>query len=236
MIDNVDVKGKKWEFDDSVANCFSNMLERSIPGYNTMRSLVFSIGQNYVKDKTTIVDVGCSNGIAIEPFVEKNGAYNNYLLLDVSEPMLDKCRKKFKGYIESGLVKVDNFDLRRGLEKGGNSLVLSILTIQFTPIEYRQKIVKSIYDSLIDGGAFIFVEKVLGNDSDLDSLLVSEYYKIKSENQYTQEQIQDKRKSLEGVLVPITASWNEDLLKSAGFRKIDCFWRVLNFAGWIAVK
>ena len=59
---------------------------------------------------------------------------------------------------------------------------------------------------------------------------------MKSDNLYTQEQIQKKRKSLEGVLVPITAKWNEDLLKEAGFKQIDCFWRSLNFAGWVAIK
>ena len=49
-------------------------------------------------------------------------------------------------------------------------------------------------------------------------------------------QIADKRKSLEGVLVPITAKWNENLLKECGFKQIDCFWRCLNFAGWVAIK
>ncbi|MBQ1659307.1 MAG: tRNA (cmo5U34)-methyltransferase, partial [Clostridia bacterium] len=62
------------------------------------------------------------------------------------------------------------------------------------------------------------------------------YYRIKGEHSYTQEQISAKRKSLEGVLVPITAKWNEQLLGSAGFKKIDCFYRYLNFAGWICIK
>lgn len=95
---------------------------------------------------------------------------------------------------------------------------------------------QSIYNALNDGGAFVFVEKVLGNTSLLDSVLVKEYYALKSANLYTQEQIESKRKSLEGVLVPLTAAWNEDLLKQTGFKQIDCFWRQLNFAGWIAIK
>lgn len=33
-----------------------------------------------------------------------------------------------------------------------------------------------------------------------------------------------------------TAKWNEELLQMSGFREIDCFWRWVNFAGWIAVK
>mgnify|MGYP002682876247 CR=1 FL=1 len=49
-------------------------------------------------------------------------------------------------------------------------------------------------------------------------------------------EIERKRLSLEGVQVPVTARWNEDMLRSAGFDKIECFWRWMNFAGWVAIK
>ena len=52
---------------------------------------------------------------------------------------------------------------------------------------------------------------------------------------YTEE-IERKRLALEGVLVPMTAHWNEDLLRQAGFQQVECFWRYLNFAGWLAIK
>ena len=42
--------------------------------------------------------------------------------------------------------------------------------------------------------------------------------------------------ALEGVLVPVTASWNAELLRSAGFTDVDVFWRWLNFAGFVAIK
>ena len=151
--------------------------------------------------------------------------------------MLQAARERYKGWIDEGFLTVESFDIRNGLpEHLYTSLVLSVLTLQFTPIEYRQKIIQSIYDSLETGGALILVEKVLGCNYSIDEMLVDEYYKIKAENAYTQEQIIAKRTSLEGVLVPITAAWNEDMLKSAGFKSVDCFWRYLNFAGWIAVK
>ena len=86
------------------------------------------------------------------------------------------------------------------------------------------------------GGAFIIVEKVLGNSAKIDDLFVKEYYNLKQENGYTQEQIANKRKSLEGVLVPLTSSFNEHLLHQVGFKYVDCFFRCLNFAGWIAIK
>ena len=236
MQDNVMPEGK-WEFNLEVTDCFGEMLERSIPAYADMRELVKRIGKRFVKRKTTIVDLGCSTGEAVQPFIAAFGCQNHYKLYDVSEPMLEACREKFKGWINEGFLTVESFDIRNGLPPMlVTSLVLSVLTLQFTPIEYRQKIIQSVYDSLEPGGALILVEKVLGNDFTLDSMMVDEYYRIKAENAYTQEQISAKRKSLEGVLVPITAHWNEQMLRDAGFRHIDCFWRYLNFAGWVAIK
>ena len=45
-----------------------------------------------------------------------------------------------------------------------------------------------------------------------------------------------RRVALEGVLVPETASGNERLLRKAGFSDVECFWRWMNFASWVAVK
>lgn len=236
MQDNVMPTGK-WEFDQEVTDCFGEMLERSIPAYSDMRELVKRIGKRYVKRNTSIIDLGCSTGEAVLPFIKAYGAQNTYKLYDVSEPMLNACRERYKGWINEGFLSVEEFDIRNGLpEFLFSSLILSVLTLQFTPIEYRQKIIQSIYDSLQPGGALIIVEKVLGSDYPMDSMMVDEYYRIKSENAYTQEQISAKRKSLEGVLVPITAKWNEEMMKQAGFKSVDCFWRYLNFAGWVAVK
>lgn len=227
----------KWEFNEEVTSCFDEMLERSIPAYNDMRELVTKIGKRYVKVKSAIVDLGCSTGEAIKPFIQAFGVQNQYRLYDVSEPMLEETRKRYKGWMDIGVLTVENFDIRNGLPKNVfSSLVLSVLTLQFTPIEYRQKIISSIYNSLEPGGALILVEKVLGTNYEIDSMLVDEYYKIKADNAYTQEQIMAKRKSLEGVLVPITARWNEEMLKDSGFSSVDCFWRYLNFAGWVAIK
>lgn len=230
-IDNInEIKGK-WEFDENVTRVFGNMLSRSIPSYETMRQLVFDLGKHFVKDGV-VVDLGCSNGLSIERFVE---AFPTafFRLFDVSEPMLKSCKRKYSDY---STVFVDNMDIREGIPCDNIDLALSILTLQFTPIEYRQNILQDVYDKLNNGGAFIIVEKVLGNSAKIDNLFVEEYYNMKKENGYTQEQIANKRKSLEGVLVPLTASFNEHLLHQVGFKYVDCFYRHLNFCGWIAIK
>lgn len=226
-----------WEFNEDVTSVFGDMISRSIPSYEIMRELCYRIGRNFLKKDddmyNNVTDIGCSNGLSVQRFIDEYITNTNFSLLDISEPMLDECRKKYDGLKN---VNVLNHDIVEKLPQQDNNLVISCLTIQFTPIEYRQTILLNVYDSLKSGGALILVEKVLGNSYETNKLLVDEYYDIKKENGYSQELIQAKRKSLEGVLVPLTASFNEQMLRECGFRKIDTFWRCLNFCGWIAIK
>jgi len=235
MKDEITATGK-WEFDDDVTKAFDDMLKRSIPQYDIMRKAVFDIGCKFVKQGTDIVDLGTSRGESVDALIKKFGAWNRFHLVDRSPAMLTILKDRYKGYIESGVVNVRDTDLRSDFPSVRASLVQSVLTIQFIPIEYRQRIIQSIYNSLNPGGAFIIVEKLLGNTSDLNDLMVNLYYNLKRENKYTDDQIERKRLSLEGVLVPVTARWNEELLSQAGFREVDCFWRWMNFAAWVAVR
>lgn len=226
----------KWVFDEEVASVFDTMLSQSIPSYDRMRDLCFQLGKRFVTPNTGIVDLGASLGRAVEPFINQFGSANSYYLYEVSEAMRDRLVNNPTFMIDpvhilnQSIADVGSYGAIR------NSLILSILTLQFTPIEHRQTILSNIYNSLETGGAFILVEKVLGHTKLLDDTMVDTYYKMKGENGYTKEQIAAKRKSLEGVLVPVKAKWNQDLLIEAGFSHIDCFYRDLNFAGWIAIK
>ena len=235
MQDNVIPQGK-WVFDEKVTNCFENMIERCIPNYDTIRKLVFDLGCCFVKEGTEIIDLGCSTGIGIKPFIDKYGAHNHFTLIDSSKPMIDKCNKEYSGYIRTNIIDVECLDLKNGIKKRNTSLILSFLTLQFVPMEYRAKLLSDIYNALNYGGAFILIEKLISDSNKINNIYLDKYYLHKIENGYTQNEITTKRKSLEGVLVPLTSKWNEDFLRSQGFSHVECFWRWLNFGGFIAVK
>jgi len=151
--------------------------------------------------------------------------------------MIKAAAARFAHYQDAGIeVSIRKHDLREVLPDIKANIVLSILTIQFTPIEYRLNIIKDIFEKLETGGILILVEKVLGNSRDIDKQMIRQYYGLKAAHGYSGEDIERKRLSLEGVLVPLTAKWNEMMLNDAGFAEVDCFWRWMNFAGWIAVK
>ena len=227
----------KWEFDESVAACFDDMLARSIPQYDVMRKTCFDLACEFIKPGLSwILDLGSSRGESVARLVDKYGVGAHFVLAEVSEPMIAVLRERFKGYISSNIVSLWTQDIKKEFPHPPATLIQSILTLQFTPINYRQALIQNCYDTLQKGGAFILVEKVLGGNASMDALLVKHYHVLKHINGYSYEDIDRKAASLEGVLVPVTAEWNVDMLNRAGFRHVECFWRFLNFAGFIAVK
>jgi tRNA (cmo5U34)-methyltransferase len=227
---------QKWTFDAAVVACYDDMLERSIPQYAVMREAVTTLALHFAQPHTTVLDLGCSQGGALAPIMARLGANYAYHGVDSSEPMLLAARQRFATSIEQGQCVIDACDLRANYPAVEASVTLAILTLQFIPPEHRQKLVQQMYDHTRPGGACLVVEKVLGSSAAIDTLMVATYYGMKAENGYSAEQIQSKRAALEGVLMPLTAPWNEDLLRMAGFRQIDCFWRWMNFTGWVAIK
>jgi tRNA (cmo5U34)-methyltransferase len=227
----------KWEFDEEVARCFDDMLERSIPQYEVMRRAVTSLALQHFWDSTDVVDLGCSRGEALEPLVRQIGRRaSSFVGVEVSDPMLEAARARFFAEELAGLVSIQSLDLRCAYPVAQASVTLCVLTLQFTPIEHRLRIVRDAWKATRSGGALILVEKVIGASADLDTKMVENYYALKSANGYSREQIDRKRLSLEGVLVPVTHDWNVDLLRRAGFAEVDCFWAWMNFRGFVAVK
>jgi tRNA (cmo5U34)-methyltransferase len=225
-----------WAFDSNVTAVFDDMLKRSIPEYDAMRNAVLGIGCKYVQPGTHIVDLGCSRGDALSPFVAMFGDSNSYVGVEVSEPMIAAARERFTDDIEQGLVSILDLDLRDGYPKVEASLTLSVLSLQFVPIDHRQRILRDAFEHTAEGGALILVEKILGASAGINKSMIDIYHAQKRLAGYSVEEVERKRMALEGVLVPMTSAWNEDLLGGGGFSQIDCFWRWMNFAGWIAIK
>ena len=226
----------RWAFDETVTSVFTDMLARSIPQYGVMRRSVFDLGLSLVQPGSVIVDLGCSRGDGLAPFVQTLGDRNRYLGVELSRPMLAAARQRFRDDVERGIVTISELDLRNDYPECKAGLTLCVLSLQFTPIEHRQRILHDAYRNTIPGGAFLLVEKILGATADLNARMVGLYHDYKREAGYTAEEVERKKLALEGVLVPITARWNEEFLRDAGFAEVDCFWRWMNFAGWVALK
>lgn len=236
--------GKRWSFDEGVTAAFDDMLERSIPNIADMRKIVTdaTCWQLDRSGPRVVVDLGVSRGAALAPIIDRMGVHARYYGYDVSAPMLAAAQERFQNWIDSRYVRIAEHDLRRGFPESCVSLsgqprvVLSILTLQFVPIEYRQMLLREIFQNLHEDGCLILVEKVLGEADETNRLMVDLYHGMKREKGYEQEAIDRKAMSLEGVLVPLPASVNEQFLRGAGFDLVEVIWAWCNFRAWVAVK
>jgi len=244
----------RWVFDDEVARVFDDMLGRSIPHYLSMRDAVTNLGSRFITKDNFVIDLGTSRGEQIARFVSEGVKQANkdlidayYIGLEISDPMLEAASRRFDGIKN---IEIKKHDLRDGVNwrvidpdllyepplDENTTLITAVLTMMFVPVDTRLKLLSDIYELLQEGGAFIMVEKMLGEGSRIDELLVGEYYRHKGEMGYSTDDIERKRLSLQGVLVPSQPSTHIDNLKTLGFRHVDCFWRWMNFAGFVAIK
>jgi tRNA (cmo5U34)-methyltransferase len=232
----------KWAFDAAVTDAFDDMLERSIPAYNVMRDLTTSLAVAHLNPGGTLVDLGCSRGAAIGSVMDRldhnergwrDANPPRFHGVDVSVPMLEASRTRFRG---DRLVTIEPCDLRHSYPDVMADVTLAVLTIQFTPIEYRLRILEDAYNHTTPGGALLIVEKLLGDSARLHDLFDREYLDLKRKHGYSNEAVLRKKASLEGVLVSQSARFLQHSLERTGFRFVDTYYRWLNFGGWIAVK
>lgn len=251
LIDNTVVpKGRKWEFDEAVTARFDNMLSRSIPGIGDMRHLTYELAVrcpslSWDGDGGVLIDYGCSNGAAMFG-IAKSLERLHCIGIDNSEPMIAEARSRalsgFPGQARFEFHTAELVDFMRRNNYNGDDregtfdINLCVLTGQFVPIELRQEFMRRMFDATVQNGMVIYVEKVLGDTPALQDIFVETYHDFKRNNGYTDEEISSKAESLRGVLVPMTADANIKLLKTAGWGNVECFWRSLNFAGFVGYK
>ena len=53
-----------WTFDERVAEVFPDMIQRSVPGYSNIISMIGMLAERFVQPNTQVYDLGCSLGAA----------------------------------------------------------------------------------------------------------------------------------------------------------------------------
>ena len=224
---------KQFEFDDSVARVFDDMLNRSVPYYQLSSELTIDYISSLLPIHSHIYDLGCSTANTLISLDKR--APKKYKLsgIDSSSAMLEQAKQKALAYgvnlnLEMGDMLLKNFEQQDAF--------IANYTLQFIRPRQREQLINKLYHALNEDGYLFFSEKVVSHDTKISKIMIENYYHYKKEHGYSEFEIAQKREALENVLVPYTIEENITMVKENGFSHCETLFQWNNFVTFIARK
>ncbi len=227
---------KKFQFDETVANVFSDMIKRSVPGYDNIISMIGLFTQTHAKPKTNCYDLGCSLGASTSAIIENlNNSCSFVIGVDNSDAMASRCKNNLEQLYPSDKFEIQCKDIQDVTLKNASIVVLNF-TLQFIEIQQRNTLIKKIHQALIPGGVLILSEKILFDDPIKNQLFTNLHHGFKKSQGYSDLEISQKRTALENTLLPESINTHIQRLNNAGFKQADLWFQCLNFTSFFAIK
>lgn len=223
---------KAFEFNESVADVFQDMISRSVPGYDLLLRMIALYASVFVQERSNIYDLGCSLGEVSRILAEQTRQLKcSIIAVDNSPSMINKCQQQSRSSnIQWQCDDIENIEISNA------SLVTLNLTLLFIDQDRRQMLLNRIAEGLNVGGVLVLSEKVLIDESLENERMVELHQAFKKTQGYSDLEISQKRTALENVLVPDQQSMHYQRMKKAGFSEIYQCFRCFNFVSYLAIK
>lgn len=224
---------KAFEFNETVASVFQDMISRSVPGYALLLHMIGLYASIFIQPGSRIFDLGCSLGEASLVIAERTDATDcKIVAVDNSAAMIAKCEQQvaFPNKIEWRCEDI------RQTEINNASMVVLNLTLQFLPPDERLTLLQKIFQGLNPGGILVLSEKVVFANATENERMVQLYQGFKKTMGYSDLEISQKRNALENVLIPDSERQHLQRLNDVGFGEIYQCFRSFNFISYLAIK
>lgn len=224
-------------FDEKVAAVFTDMINRSVPGYATILSMIGVLAARFCQPGSRIYDLGCSLGGASLAMAHQIPHQDYQLLAVDNSPAMTRRLEKILAESDSAAlpIKVLCQDICETNISNATVVVLNF-TLQFIEPAKRQALIQSIADGMQPGGILILSEKIRFPSADLNELFIDLYHQFKQAQGYSELEVSQKRAALENVLIPETIADHKQRLSAAGFHSCDVWFQCFNFCSMVAVR
>jgi tRNA (cmo5U34)-methyltransferase len=224
---------RAFEFNETVAGVFQDMISRSVPGYSLLLRMIGLYANLFVQPGSRVYDLGCSLGEASLVIADQCKHIDcSIVAVDSSSAMIDRCRQQ--GAAASAI------DWRcediRDTTIGDASMVVLNLTLQFLPPEQRRPLLQRICNGLRPGGVLVLSEKIVFADARENERMQQLYQGFKKTMGYSDLEISQKRNALENVLIPDSEQQHLQRLQQVGFDEMYQCFRGFNFVSYLAIK
>lgn len=223
-------------FDDAVADVFPDMIRRSVPGYETVISLLGVLANQYAKSNTKIYDLGCSLGAATLSMHQQTRTFDvEHICIDNSEAMVKRCESRLQRHMPEANLQVLCEDIQNTEIKNASVVVVNF-TLQFLAPEDRLALLKNIYAGLLPNGVLVLSEKLVFEDETENQHQIDWHHNFKRANGYSDLEISQKRAAIENVMIPDSLEQHQERLNLAGFEQSYKWFQSFNFASIVAIK
>lgn len=225
-----------WTFDEQVAEVFPDMIQRSVPGYSNIISMIGMLTERFAQANSTLYDLGCSLGAAtlsMRRNIQVGGC--KIIAIDNSPAMVERCQRHIDSFKAQTPVFVIEADIRN-IEIKNASMVVLNFTLQFLEPDDRHLLLDRVYQGLLPGGILVLSEKFTFADPQIDELLFNMHLDFKRANGYSELEIGQKRSMLENVMRTDTVEAHKTRLHQAGFGHAEIWFQCFNFGSLIAIK
>ncbi|KAA9001671.1 carboxy-S-adenosyl-L-methionine synthase CmoA [Affinibrenneria salicis] len=225
-----------WTFDERVAEVFPDMIQRSVPGYSNIISMIGMLAERFVQPDSQVYDLGCSLGAAtlsVRRNIQVAGC--KIIAVDNSPAMIERCRRHLDAFRSDTPVDIIEADIL-DIDIHNASLVVLNFTLQFLAPDHRQLLLNRIFAGLRPGGALVLSEKFSFDDAQVDELLFNMHLDFKRANGYSELEISQKRSMLENVMLTDSVATHKNRLRAAGFTHGELWFQCFNFGSLLALK
>lgn len=229
-----DIQG--FRFDEQVTRVFSDMIQRSVPGYGLTLQMIGVIAAQYAQKNSTLYDLGCSLGaatLAMRHGIQEEGC--RIIAVDNSPAMLEQCQGHIKADDGDVPVELRHGNIQDVLIENAAVVVLNF-TLQFIPLHEREALLHRIWQGMRDGGVLILSEKIAFDDKQKNQRQISLHEAFKRSQGYSDLEVSQKRQALENVLIPESLPTHHKRLQQAGFSDSQTWFQCFNFASLLAFK
>ena len=223
-------------FDESVAEVFPDMIQRSVPGYSNIITAIGMLSERFVTANSHVYDLGCSRGAATLSARRHINQPNVKIIgVDNSQPMVERCRQHIAAYHSDIPVEIFCDDIRH-IEIKNASMVILNFTLQFLPPQDRVALLEKIHQGLNPNGVLVMSEKFRFEDEQTNNLLIDLHHQFKRANGYSELEVSQKRTALENVMRTDSIETHKARLKNVGFSHVELWFQCFNFGSMIAMK
>ena len=225
-----------FRFDETVAEVFPDMIQRSVPGYQSIINTIGELAVAKVQPDTRVYDLGCSLGAASLAVARATqGIPCKIIGIDNSEAMISRCERIIQSFALPTPVSV-HCQSAQDTDITNASMVIMNFTLQFIPPADRKALLSKIFEGLVPGGILVLSEKIRHPSVAGNELLVDLHHQFKRQNGYSELEVSQKRAALENVMLTDTFAEHEARLKDVGFSDVVMWFKCYNFTSMVAIK